>query len=192
MLTQLDTLKARLGITDVTDDSLLTNFIKSASARFANECRRAFARAEAGATEFSADETEIRVVVYPIEIVIGFDLKTDERRSWRPVQPEPDYVIRHDCVVSLLTPIGSHRQQGRVLTTGGYVLPGTAVLEGQRALPDDLEQACVEQCAYWYQNRNRLGLVSVSGEGAALQQFAQLDLLPNVRATLKNYERWAL
>jgi hypothetical protein len=53
---------------------------------------------------------------------------------------------------------------------------------GQTPLPDEIAVACQEQVAYWYQNRHRLGLVSVAGEGGAIQQFAQLDLLPSVKA----------
>ena len=37
--------------------------------------------------------------------------------------------------------------------TGGYVLPGTTPSAGQTALPDDLEQAAVEQVAYWFQKQ---------------------------------------
>ena len=50
MLAQLTTLKTRLGITDTTDDTLLTNLIKFASGRFDRECNRSFERA-ANATE---------------------------------------------------------------------------------------------------------------------------------------------
>jgi len=42
---------------------------------------------------------------------------------------------------------------------GGYVLPGTTPSAGQTALPDDLEQAAVEQVAYWFRNRDNTGLL---------------------------------
>jgi hypothetical protein len=41
LLAQLSTVKTRLGITDTTDDTLLTNHIEFASARFERETNRA-------------------------------------------------------------------------------------------------------------------------------------------------------
>jgi len=57
------------------------------------------------------------------------------------------------------------------------------------ALPDDLKSAAVEQVAYWYQNKDRLGMVAVAGEGGSLQKFPALDLLPAVAAALQRYAR---
>ena len=75
--------------------------------------------------------------------------------------------------------------------TGGYILPGVAPTGNQVPLPDELELACVEQVAYWYQRRSQLGLVSVTAEGGGtVQQFQSSDLLPQVRAVLKRYERF--
>jgi len=42
MLTQLSTIKSGLGISDTTDDTLLTNFVKFATGRFERECNREF------------------------------------------------------------------------------------------------------------------------------------------------------
>ncbi|HWX22592.1 MAG TPA: hypothetical protein VN578_22040 [Candidatus Binatia bacterium] len=57
-----------------------------------------------------------------------------------------------------------------------YVLPGTSSAPGQTALPDDLEQAAVEQVAYWFQNREHLGLKTYWPSDVAYNQFAALDL----------------
>ena len=72
----------------------------------------------------------------------------------------------------------------------GYVLPGASPTGNQIALPDALELACVEQVVYWYQRRTQLGLVTISAEGSITQQFQTSDLLPQVKAVLKHYERW--
>lgn len=189
MLTQLSTVKNRLGITDTTDDTLLTNFIKSASARFDHQCHRSFERAVNAVEEFSGDVTEIRVARYPIEAVSQFHLKDNETDGWQ-LQSDVDYMLRRACVISLGGALGAQTQQAKVTYTGGYVLPGTTPGAGQTALPDDLEQACVEQAAYWYQNRHRLGLLSVPADGRTFYQLAQIDLLPQVEAVLKKYERW--
>jgi hypothetical protein len=61
-----------------------------------------------------------------------------------------------------------------------------------QGLPDDLEQACVEQVAFWFQNKDRLGLKTYWPSGDAYRQFAALDLLDSVKATLTHYRRWSL
>ena len=73
--------------------------------------------------------------------------------------------------------------------TGGYVLPGTTPSAGQTALPDDLEQACVEQTSAWFQHRDNLGLLRTWPHDGTYQAFVQLDLLLEVKAVLKRYER---
>jgi hypothetical protein len=191
MLTLLSTAKARLAIDqfDLQHDAILTNAIKAVSIRFDKECNRTLARTLAITEEFSGDDTEVRVPCYPVETVTKFELKANETEGWIQ-QTGTDYLLRRKCVISLAAPLGTFREQGRVTFTGGYVLPGTTPGAGQTALPDDLEQAAVEQVASWFQNRDKLGLVRNRPWQGTYQQYAQLDLLPNVRAVLKRYERW--
>ena len=191
MLAQLTTIKTRLGITDTADDTLLTNFIEFASARFERDTNRFLERAVATTEEFSSDQTEIAVMRFPIESVASFHLKRNETDGWL-LQSNIDYLIRRACVISLAVPLGANYEQGRVTFTGGYVLPGTSPGPGQTALPDDLEHACVEQVAHWYQNRFRLGLLSMPAEGRTFFNVAQIDLLPQVKSVLKKYERFSL
>jgi hypothetical protein len=192
MLAQLSSLKSRLRLEsfDVADDTLLTNYLKHASGRFAQECNRIFDRAVGATFEYHAHEREITPDRYPIESVTGFDLKSNETEGWVP-QSDIDYVISPEkCLIELATSLGHSRQIARVTFSGGYVVPGGTVGAGQTALPDELEQACIDQVVYWYQNRQRLGLLSTSGEGGSAQQMKTLDLLPHVAAVLKKYERW--
>jgi uncharacterized phiE125 gp8 family phage protein len=191
LLTQLTTIKNRLGITDTTDDTLLTNFIEFASARFERETNRLLERAVGTTEEFSGDATEIVVARFPLESVTSFHVKENETDGW-VLQSNIDYLIRRACVISLSVPLGTKYDQGRVTFTGGYVLPGTTPGSGQTALPDDLEHACTEQVAYWYQNRHRLGLTTMPAEGRTFFQLELLDLLPNVQSILKKYVRYSL
>ncbi len=187
MLTQLSTVKTRLNVTDTSFDGPLANAIAGFSERFERECNRKFARQVNAIEEFSADQIEICPVSWPIESVGSFDLKTKESDGWQPVTPTPDYLIRSNCVISLETATGSRFQQARVTYTGGYVLPGTTPGTGQTPLPSDLEQACVEQVVYWYQNRTTLGFLTATvGPGTHLVQG---DLLPGVAAVLQKYTR---
>ena len=145
MLTQLSTVKSRLAITVTDYDDLLTSAIKAVSARFDKECSRTLARTASTTHEFDATDTEILPQCYPIESVTKFELKSNEADGWSE-QTGVQYLIRRQCVISLRSPI-SHLPSSlaRATYTGGYVLPGAAPAAGQTPLPDDIEQAAVEQ-----------------------------------------------
>jgi hypothetical protein len=193
MLTTLSNVKSRLALddSDVRDDTLLTNFIKWVSGRFENDANRKFGYAQNVVDEFQGDETELRVSRYPIDEAqpISFQLLTKNSDGWRAVAGA-EFVIRRGCVLSLLSEAGRAREQLRVTYSGGYQLPDAASSQNSPPpLPDDLQLACVEQVAYLYQNKDRLGLVNVAGEGGSLQQLPGMDLLPSVAATVERYGR---
>ena len=201
MLTQLQTVKTRLGIDEfnVQFDALLTNAINSVSARFDKESNRTLARTVSATFEFSADDLEIPVPIYPIESVTKFETKTSESAGWIE-QTGVTYLLRKACIISLSAnnfgpwtlDFGPGPALARVTYTAGYVLPGTPPSAGQTALPSDLEQAAVEQVAYWFQNREALGLTRLWPHQGTYEQFSGLDLLPSVEAVLKGYRRWAI
>ena len=192
MLTQLLTVKTRLGISEfeVKDDSILTNAIKAISDRFDKECNRTLARSVDHVEEFPADEAELRLSCYPIETISKFELKSDEAGGWLELMGV-EYLVRRNCVVSLKSQLGAWREQARITYTGGYVMPGTTAAAGQTALPDDLEQAAVEQVVFWYQNREITGVTKLWPKGGTYEQFADIDLLPGVRAVLALHRRWS-
>jgi hypothetical protein len=191
MLTQLSTVKDRLAITVTTYDTLLTNAIKAVSDRFDKLTNRTLSRMVDTTQEFVANDTEIILACYPLEAVSKFELKSNETEGWIE-RTGVDYLIRNSCVISLNTRLGTDNQQGRITYTGGYVLPGATPGAGQTALPNDLEQAAVEQVAYWYRNKDTLGLIRNWPSGGTYQVFARAELLPSVEASLKPYERWLI
>jgi hypothetical protein len=205
MLTQLSTLKSRLAIleSDTQYDALLTNAIKSVSARFDKETRRTLARTENLTQEFDSVSTEVLATCYPVESVATFETKTSESSGWQTVDPPPDYLIRRSCVISLPVPIcylpsaiAYQSPLTRVTYTGGYLLPGSPQpdppVPACQNLPDDLEQAAVEQVAYWFQNREHLGLLTIWPHTGTYENFVQSDLLPEIKAVLKRYQRLLL
>ncbi|MGH7969764.1 MAG: hypothetical protein ACREIC_13655 [Limisphaerales bacterium] len=194
MLTQLSTVKARLSLTDTdtSNDATLTNAIQAVSVRFDHECNRALARTQDLPFEFSPSDMEIVVDCYPIEVVTRFEVKTSEALGWLE-QTDVDFVIRRSCVISLCCAMSVEPASAtlcRVIYTGGYVMPGTEPLPGQQPLPADIEQAAADQVAYWFQNRDRLGLQRIWDYHSTYRQFADLDLLTTVRAVLERYTRW--
>jgi len=196
MLTQLSTVKSRLALTVTDYDDLLTSAIKAVTARFDKEANRTLARNTGTTDEFSAEDTEVPVSCFPIESVTKFELKSNETDGWSE-QTGVQYLIRRACVISLLSPLSflpssSPRALARVTYTGGYILPGTSPGAGQTALPDDLEQAAVEQVAYWFRNRDKTGLIRSWPHDGTYESFLQSDLLLEVRAILKKHERLVL
>ena len=202
MLTMLQSLKSRLAIldTDTQYDALLTNTIKAISVRFDRETNRTLARTENATFEFNPGDAEICVPCYPIEAITSFHYKTSETTGWQDITPAPDYLVRSTCIISLPSPFSpallSPLSALRVLYTGGYLLPGSPPpdppVAGCQALPDDLEQAAVEQCAYWFQKRDLLGVRTTWPKDGIYKQFADLDLLSSVTTVLARYRRWTL
>lgn len=198
MLTQLATVKARLALApaDITHDDALARVIAAVTRRFEAECRRSFGRTLEAVREFPAHETEVSLTVYPLEAVTRFEVKTRESEGW--LTQAPDYLVRHGCVITLLERLGTTRQIGRVLYTGGYVLPGDpdptplpAPGLSPTRLPEDLEHAAVEQVAAWFQNRDKLGLVRHWPSGGTYDVLSQQPLLPSVAGILRKHERWS-
>lgn len=193
MLCQLQTLKDRLKLpeSDVVDDDILTNFILAVSGRFARECNRIFDYSDSATFDFRADEMNVAVNRYPIVLPLSFAVKTTEPAGFVLESIMPDYVLNPTkSIIELAAPLGSSRQIARVTFEGGYALPGNTPSGSEPALPDEIEQACVEQCVFYYQNKDRLGLAGVSAEGGSISKLATADLLPHVQVLLKKYERW--
>ena len=199
MLTTLATVKGRLALDplDSTHDALLSRAIEAISARFDRETNRTLARTENATFEFAANDSEILLPCYPIESVTKFELKTSEGAGWVE-SPGIEYLIRNRCVLSLSVPF-STLQPGtcnlqppivRVTYTGGYLVPGSSVIPGATPLPADLEQAIVEQTAFWFQTRDKLGVIRQWPKGGNYEQFADTDLLSSVRETLQRYTRF--
>src|SRR5437879_4691307 len=160
MLTFLATVKTRLALTVTDYDGILTNAIKAVSERFDKETKRTLARTATATHGFEPTDTELLPPCYPIESVTKFELKSNEADGWIE-QTGVDYLIRRQCIISLSSPLFTLHSAlciARIQYAGGYVLPGTAPAAGQTALPDDIEQAAVEQVAYWFRNRDKAGL----------------------------------
>src|SRR6266699_2993420 len=125
MLTQLATVKTRLGIDefDLSSDAILTNAINAISSRFDKETNRTLARTVNITQEFSADDTEIYLACYPVESVTKFELKQNETEGWIE-QTGVEYLIRRACIISLHSAFRTPHSalaQARVTYTGGYV-----------------------------------------------------------------------
>jgi len=188
MLIELGTMKARLGLDEimVKDDLLLTAAIRGISARFDRECGRTLERREGITQEFDGDQVELRLGCFPVESVSRFELKETEAAGWVE-QTGVDYLLRSQCVVVLGEPLGTGAGLLRITYTGGYVPPGSTAAPGQTPLPEDLAMAAVEQVAYWYVNRERLGVIREWPKGGTYTQYSEADLLAGVQRVIQTH-----
>jgi hypothetical protein len=193
MLTQLSKVRARLGLTEleVQWDALLTAAIKAVSGRFDRHCNRTFARTVNATFEFSLRERELLVPCYPIESVTKFETKESESGGWVEVVGA-EHLVRGRCVISVTEGLDGGAGLGRVTYTGGYVLPGATPGAGQTALPAEIEDAAIEQVAFWFNNRDRLGLIRHWPKDGVYMVFAQLPLLRQVLDALRTHQRWTV
>ena len=67
----------------------------------------------------------------------------------------------------------------KITWTGGY-----AESDGVLAVPDDMKQACIQQCAYVFKRRRDLGNSGTSTPNGNISYTAALDLLSNVKTIL--------
>ncbi|MCX7723545.1 MAG: hypothetical protein N2379_10900 [Verrucomicrobiae bacterium] len=190
MLATVAQLKSVLGLPahDVADDEQLEFILQAVTARFERETDRRFGYLSGAVYEFAARDTRVLPNRLPVWKVLRFEEKSLAADEWVEVQA-PRLAIRHG-VIYLAWPLPCTGPVARVIYDGGYILPGQAPVEGVEPLPADLQNAALRQAAYWWQRRNQLGLVSISGEGGAITQFASQDLLPEVVATLEKYQRF--
>ena len=196
MLTTLADIKTRLKLqeSDVVDDDLLTQFLEMTSARLENACNRKFGYVVGQVDEFEGDETELRVLRFPIDETgtITFTRTVTAAEGPLDVTDQINWVVRRGCVISLVSVVGRWKEVLKVTYSGGYLLPGTTALDGTNppALPDDVSGACIEQVVYLFQNKDRLGVTGMSSGQGSFQQLSKLDLLPSVQAVVDKYERW--
>jgi hypothetical protein len=196
MLTDLATIKTRLALDpfETTYDMLLLRAITAFSARFDCETNRTLARMENATWEFPIADTQVLVPCYPIETVSKFETKSTERDGWVE-QLGVDHLILSKCVIALRTPLtatGCGVGTARVTYTGGYLVPGSPDLPGATRLPAELEQGAVEQIAFWFQTREKVGVTRQWPKGGSYEEFADPDLLPSVRSILARYTRFVL
>jgi hypothetical protein len=109
MLAQLATVKTRLGITDTTDDTIITNFLEWASALADRFTNRQLERAASATYECQADKTEIILPRYPVESIATFKIKSNETDGYTTITGVT-YVIKQYGIISILAPLGSAEQ----------------------------------------------------------------------------------
>jgi hypothetical protein len=196
-LTTLATLKEWLPVnsTNTNDDATLTRLLTAVSMDFARATKRPDLLL-AEYTEVRQGDGAYRMITYHWPIVAvatltvgGIAITESEDKIQNGYYFDQD--IDPERIWNLYL-------NGYVFTDGapvvlgysaGYVQPGETVGTGQIALPEDIEQAVCDWCAYRYKERPNVTATqrrSTQGESA---QTELLDAPPNVLQVIERYKR---
>jgi hypothetical protein len=198
-LSQLETLKAWLPITSTNDkdDPTLSRLLTAVSMDFARATRRTDLL-QATYTEVHRGDGSSRMVAFhwPIvavtnltvggsaitasadKIAVGYYLDSD-------IDPERIWNIYLNGYVF------SDGEPVKLSYSAGYVQPGITgpLTQGQIALPEDIEQAVLDWCAYRYRERPNVAATQRrTGQGDS-EHTELLDAPPNVLQVIERYKR---
>lgn len=163
-------------------------------------CHRRFERATGLQAEIQADRSFVALPVYPIETVTAAELRATRDDSWADISGRITHLNEEAGLVYFDSIVGPYMSRIRITWDGGYWFDSTEDESGTQPggstlLPDDLKLAWLQQCAFAWQQTEKLGIPLEGMPPADKQKGAsgleQIALLPAVKETLKNYQRLA-
>src|SRR3954451_19089595 len=101
----------------------------------------------------------------------------------------PDFNVEFDdLLTTALTALSARfdRETNRTLSRTANTTHEFDAIEHEIIPP----RYAVEQVAFWFQNRDHIGVLRNWPHDGTYQQFGSLDLLPSVSAVLQQYKRW--
>jgi len=180
-LITLDNLKEVLGITDNTQNSLLTNIINRATDIIESYCgNRRFASTTYTNQEYDGTGTcFINARHYPITAMTAYEKNQGSAGTadWSTLQN--DYIKYIDDGHG---PGQFYYQMGFVRGVRNYRFSYTA---GYTTIPHDLEEACLEICVWIYKDRQNKGMQSESlGEYSYTKQLLKGNVIEDLGVDL--------
>ena len=198
-LGNLSTLKSRLlppqSVAQTDDDAEITAIGLGVARWFEQTCDRKFERIEGDTYLCRSDRTYLTVPRYPLESVTTIEQLPIGQAAWTPAPPTW-LLFPESGLIDFAATLGTPYTQLRLTYTGGYWWDETEDASGvqpmnSHPLPLDLHFAWLDQCAFLYERRTKLGLQKIAHLGGTYS-LEPTDLLPHVRAILQNYRRHAL
>ena len=182
VLTTLPAVKEYLGITVSTYDTLIEGFIHRATDMIENYCSRHFRAADYTEYHDGRGLAELYPNEYPVNSVSHIYDDPDWVWGTDTEVDSDDYRIRDNAVIVLKSGTFSDDVQNIKLEYNA----------GYSTIPEDLAQACIEQCAWMFrqsaEGASLLGVTAKSHADGSVSYTAQ-DLLPQVRRVLEKYRK---
>jgi hypothetical protein len=163
-LTTLAAVKAELGISGTTEDTLLGSFIDQASAAIVDYCQRPFAQEVYKETVMGYGSNRLMLSRTPI-VAVASVTADSEVITDHLIENADAGILYRKLGWQWTAPLGwnvtSYPMSGReellfaIQYTAGFILPGDATTEKLRTLPQAVEKACIETVKAWYLGRDR-------------------------------------
>lgn len=160
LLTELETVKRELGITDNTSDKFLWDLIHQATDFIVTYCGRQFARETVTETKQALYPQQPWMVLTRTPIIsisgVSFNGSTVSSTTYTIEDPDAGLVFRetgwtttqiYDFAIER-QPTNWGRKEWSFTYTAGYICPGSTVSD--RTLPYDLERACIDLIKWRY------------------------------------------
>lgn len=178
-LTTISGVKAFIGLTTTSDDSLLEDLVDSVSALFETYCDRNFLSREYTEYYDGNNITELFTNQYSITTISGIWDNSDWDWSDSDLIDSDSYRISSDSkyIVFRDTYLLDYQQNVKVIYTAGY-----------NSTPYDLEQACIEEVARLYKNKNQIDISSKSLPDGSVS-YVVTDFLPKTLTILNKYRK---
>jgi len=186
-------MKAQLGITDSTDDAVLTIWMQGLQGRLDLACNRKFLYDAAVTEYFDGGETYLYAKNFPIASVTSVHMDADMAWGDDTLLASDGYRVNLKRGKIAYDISGQKWPEGfqniRVIYAGGFVQSnGTAasgVSDNELQL---LRRAFFLQMDFEWRNRRSLGMAQVSSQGVTIQQGQQVQLLMKERTLLPEVE----
>lgn len=179
-LANVEQVKNYLGITNVTDDALLTRLTKAASGFIQTWLNRDLGQQTYTEKRNGTGGDTMLFANYPVTDVASVTIN-GQAIPQSPSELQRGYVNDDNALYLRNATFERGRLNVTLVYTAGYP---------EDEVPAELTQACVELVAHRYREKDRIGLVSkgLSGETIA---FSQKDMPSDVRTVLGNYKKVA-
>lgn len=178
-LTNVHAVKGWLGLAGTSDDGLLARLIAGTSAAMCAHVNRPLLASSFAERLNGTGGTRLQLPNYPVLSVATVFVGATA------IQQSPDGVlpgwVADDRGITLV---------GGLRFTAGMRNVSMAYTAGFEQVPADLEQACVEWCAFKYRERDRIGHSSKSVQGETVS-FITKDMPDSVRSVLAQYRKVA-
>ena len=188
-LTTKAKVKAFLGISGTTHDTLLDELIKNASASIERFCNRNFT--SASYTEYFdtiAGDSKLFVKNYPVSALTSVQYRggTWGAITWLDLNVN-DYLLNENGKVSFAFYLPESEKYIKIVYTGGYLIDFDNESDPlQHTLPADLTQIATEIVAQIFNQRTSVGIANESTEGQSIT-YKDTDVTKQYNSRLMSF-----